>query len=275
MTDLTAGDALTRSDALIVAVRDDGQATVVEGLPRGVDPDDLRRAVVVSDVDRPVVAVALRRGEDDEALARFGRFLDSRAAVLGLDEPGAALGAMGYAQWHARTLFCPRCGDPLDRGDGRHLRCANGHEQFPRLEPAVIVRVVDASDRLLLARQPSWPPGRLSVLAGFVDIGETVEQAVAREVREEVGIEVTDIRYLASQPWPFPASLMLGFAATAASTTLRLVDDEIAEARWFDRDDLRRAMASGEVAVPPPVSIAHRLVRDWLGDAVVTWTDRR
>lgn len=270
-----ARTALADAATLVVAVRDDGRVAVVEGLPDGIDVDSLDAPVLVSDGARPVVAVFVDRQRDDEAVALLGRFRDDRAALLSLEDPGLALGALGFGHWRARTRFCPRCGGRLvARPDGRALDCpACGSEHFPRLEPAVIVRVVDADDRILLGRQPGWPPGRFSVLAGFVDPGESVEAAIRREVMEEVGIVVGDVEYVASQPWPFPASLMLGCAARAETTDVVLTDDEIAEARWYDRDGLREAMATGEVFVPPNVSIAHRLVVEWFGAEVRTWLD--
>jgi NAD+ diphosphatase len=126
--------------------------------------------------------------------------------------------------------------------------------------------VHDGADRCVLGRQPSWPAGRFSTLAGFVEPGEAAEVAVAREVAEEVGLHVTDVRFEASQPWPFPSSLMLGFTARAVDEDITIDGDELAEARWFTRDELRRYVESQEV-LPPPVSIAWRLITDWLSGA--------
>ena len=223
-----------------------------------------------------IVALALEVGRDDEAIAQLGRFRDDRSALLDLDDAERALGALGFGQWRARTRFCPRCGTRLrPRDDGRALHCDGcGTEHFPRLEPAVIMRVTDADDRLLLGRQPQWPTGRFSVLAGFVDPGESIEDAVRREVHEEVGVVVDEVAYLASQPWPFPASLMLGYAARAATTELRLLDDEIAEAAWFTRDELVAAMDAREVFVPPSISISSWLIQEWLGAPLTTWLDQ-
>ncbi len=270
-------EALADPDALVVAVRDDGKVAVTRGLPAGIDPTSLPAPILASEGPPPSVAVPLDRRHDDEAIALLGRFQDDRVALLGLDDPQTGLGALGFGQWRARTRFCPRCGGGLHpRADGRALHCDGcGTEHFPRLEPAVIMRVTDADDRILLGRQPTWPERRFSVLAGFVDPGESIEDAVRREVHEEVGVEVGEVQYLASQPWPFPASLMLGYAAHATTTDLRLVDEEIAEAAWFSRDELVAAMDAREVFVPPSVSIAHRLIRDWLGAEVWTWLDDR
>ena len=138
-----------------------------------------------------------------------------------------------------------------------------GAEIFPRTDPAVIMLVHDGGDRCVLGRQVVWPPGRFSILAGFVEPGESAEGAVAREVAEEVGLEVTDVRYVGSQPWPFPQSLMLGFTARAdGDTTLHLDEDEIEEARWFTRDELRSG--SGPRVLPPPVSIARHIIDRWV-----------
>jgi NAD+ diphosphatase len=138
-----------------------------------------------------------------------------------------------------------------------------GTEFFPRTDPAVIMLVHDGGDRVVLGRQAVWPPGRFSILAGFVEPGESAEAAVAREVAEEVGLRVTDIRYVASQPWPFPQSLMLGFVARADDPGELVLDpDEIEEARWFTRDELRRG--DGPRALPPPVSIARHILDRWV-----------
>jgi NAD+ diphosphatase len=133
--------------------------------------------------------------------------------------------------------------------------------------------VTDPDDRCLLARNAQWPERRVSILAGFVEPGESAEQAVAREVLEETGISVTGARYVGSQPWPMPHSLMLGFRARATGSLQIVVDsDEIAEARWFSRDELRVSVASGEIRLPPPVSIAHRIIESWYGsDLAGAW----
>lgn len=269
--------ALAAPDTLVVAVRDDGQVAVATGLPDGITPDDLT-APILADAGPPaVVAVPLDRRTDDEAAALFGRFRDAREALLGLPDPRRGLGALGFGQWRARTRFCPRCGTALrPRDDGRALHCDGcGTEHFPRLEPAVIMRVTDADDRILLGRQPTWPPRRFSVLAGFVDPGESIEDAVRREVHEEVGVTVDEVTYVASQPWPFPASLMLGYAARAVTTELVMIDEEIAEAAWFSRDALIAAMDAGEVFVPPSISISSWLIQDWLGADLRTWLEDR
>ena len=154
--------------------------------------------------------------------------------------------------------------------DGGHLRictregCAAKH--FPRTDPVVIMLVTDG-DRALLGRQAVWPPGRYSALAGYVEPGESIEEAVAREVAEEAGIAVEAVTYRSSQPWPFPSSLMLGFTARlAGSADLRFDDDELEDVRWFERDELRGAADAGDVLLPPPVAIARRLIDDWLGE---------
>ncbi len=193
-----------------------------------------------------------------------------QAAVL-LDERDAGLltQAVALANWHATHTHCPRCGsltEPVAAGHAR-LCPVDGSEHFPRVDPAVIMLVTDPDDRCLLARNRQWPQRRVSILAGFVEPGESAEQAVVREVAEETGITVSQIRYLGSQPWPMPRSLMLGFRALASGDLDIHVDrDEIAEARWFSREGLRRALAANEVLLPPPVSIAHRIIESWYGE---------
>ena len=153
---------------------------------------------------------------------------------------------------------------------GHVRRCpACGAEHFPRTDPAVIMLVTDDAGRALLGHNPQWPPNRFSTLAGFVEPGESAEQAVVREIEEESGVDVVDVRYLGSQPWPFPSSLMLGFTARALDPDAVHVDgEEIHEARWFSPDDLRAAVASGEVLFPPSVSIARRLIEHWYGGPI-------
>jgi NAD+ diphosphatase len=144
----------------------------------------------------------------------------------------------------------------------------DGSEHYPRTDPAVIMSVIDPDDRLLLGRGAHWPEGRFSVLAGFVEPGESFEAAVAREVAEEVGIRIDDARYLGNQPWPFPSSLMVGYAATTSETELRPDPAEIAEARWVSREEYRDLLSSNEIRTPSGISIAKRIIEHWLGATV-------
>jgi NAD+ diphosphatase len=184
------------------------------------------------------------------------------AAVLPAEEAGLLGYARGMVSWRARHRYCGTCGAAtLAAKAGHVLICTNPqcrHEQFPRIDPAIIVLVSDG-ERALLGRQAAWPAGRYSTIAGFVEPGESLEDAVAREVLEETGIDVDQIEYHSSQPWPFPSSLMLGFTAHALTTQIQMRDDELQDAQWFTRDDL----ASGRPIMPPNVSISFRLIEHW------------
>ena len=202
-------------------------------------------------------------------------------AVLSDRDSGLMTHAVALAYWHDTHTHCPRCGTPTVPAPAGHLTTcpADGTEHFPRLDPAVIMLVTDPDDRCLLARNSAWPPRRMSVLAGFVEPGESIEQAVAREVYEETAIAVGQIRYLGSQPWPLPRSLMLGFQAVAAGGQRIVVDkEEIGEARWFSRAELRASIDEGELAIAPSSSIARRLIEYWYGaelpDGPGPWSPR-
>jgi NAD+ diphosphatase len=198
------------------------------------------------------------------------------ARLPGLRQVGADLGdrdasifatSLALANWHAAHTHCPRCGaatEPVQAGWLR--RCtSDGTEHYPRTDVAVIMSVLDDDERLLLARGAGWDTGRFSVLAGFLEPGESLAAAVAREVHEEVGLEVADVEYLGDQPWPFPTSLMVGFTARAVGRDLRLQESEIAEARWFTRAEYREVLSSGGVSASTRLSIARRLIERWLG----------
>ncbi|HEY9564270.1 MAG TPA: NAD(+) diphosphatase [Nocardioides sp.] len=183
--------------------------------------------------------------------------------------------AIGMAEWHWATRFCPRCGGPLDaRQAGHVLECLGcGKQQFPRSDPAVIMIVTSGEagspeEMCLLGRSPAWPEGRFSTLAGFVEPGETMEDAVRREVAEETGIEVGEVTYFGSQPWPLPASLMVGFSARATSTDIQVDESEIAEARWFTREQIRDEAASRAVVLPGGISISRSLIEAWYGGSL-------
>jgi NAD+ diphosphatase len=196
--------------------------------------------------------------------ASGARFEDLRLVASLL--PSAEAGLLGYARamlsWRRRHRFCGSCGCPTLADKGGHvLICTNAacrHEQFPRLDPAIIVLVSDG-ERALLGRQAAWPRGRYSTIAGFVEPGESLEDTVAREVYEETGVRVDVIDYHSSQPWPFPASLMLGFTAHAVPQAVDLHDDELEDARWFTRAEL----ASGTPLLPPTQSISFTLIENW------------
>jgi NAD+ diphosphatase len=227
-------------------------------------------------------------GRNAEALILLGRLGDASVfafEIEGMDAPPAPPGArfeelrnvaamlpadqaglLGYARamvtWRRSHRYCGRCGAKTLAAKGGHvLVCTNPvcrHEQFPRTDPAIIVLITDGA-RALLGRQAAWPAGRYSTIAGFVEPGESLEDAVAREVCEETGIVVDGIEYHSSQPWPFPSSLMLGFTARAASTDIHLQDQELEDARWFSRESI----ASGVPLLPPPLSISYRLIEHW------------
>jgi NAD+ diphosphatase len=195
-------------------------------------------------------------------------YLREAGPLLSDLDAGLMTHAVALANWHETFTHCPRCGTPTEPvASGHARRCpADASEHFPRVDPAMIVLVTDPEDRCLLARNASWPARRVSILAGFVEAGESAEQAVAREVHEETGITVGAVTYLGSQPWPMPQSLMLGFRAEAVGGQDIAVDaDEIAEAHWFSRAELAAAIASGDIRLPPPVSIAHRIIETWYG----------
>jgi NAD+ diphosphatase len=211
---------------------------------------------------------------DSEAWDRSARpdakpmALRQAGALLSDRDAGLFTHAVALANWHDSHTHCPRCGTPTVPAPAGHLTTCpkDGTEHFPRLDPAVIMLVIDPQDRCLLARNALWPKGRMSVLAGFVEPGESAEHAVAREVYEETAIVVGQVQYLGSQPWPMPRSLMLGFQSMAAAGQAIAVDEEeIGEARWFSREEMRAAIEAGELGLAPTSSIARRLIEYWYG----------
>ena len=188
--------------------------------------------------------------------------LRTSLGALDRDEAGLLAYARALITWRDRHRFCGKCGAPTQPINGGHaMQCAQElcrTETFPRIDPAIIVLVTDG-ERALLGRQAAWQPGWYSTIAGFVEAGESLEDAVAREVLEETGIEVASVDYHSSQPWPFPQSLMLGFMARASTTAIAGLDDELEDVRWFTREDI----ASGAVRTPPPISISGCLIEDW------------
>ncbi len=188
-------------------------------------------------------------------------------ARLGKRDQSLLVQAQALQEWHRTHRHCGRCGARLERRHGGYVaHCAGcGRDHFPRTDPAVIMLVVDDHERALLGRQPSWPAGRWSTLAGFVDPGESLEDAVRREVMEEAGVEVAEVTYFGNQPWPFPSSLMVGFFGRAASTGILVDHDELEDARWFSRDDIASGAESGELVTPGELSISGSLLRAWYG----------
>ncbi|HET7202225.1 MAG TPA: NAD(+) diphosphatase [Steroidobacteraceae bacterium] len=206
--------------------------------------------------------------QPEPALRHFGdaevKFEDLRLAG-GLLDPSEA-GVLAYARamlyWRQRHRFCGACGAPTSSASAGHLmKCTNADcaiDHFPRLDPAIIVLVTDG-ERALLGRQASWPEGRYSTIAGFVEPGESLEDAVAREVFEETGVRIAEADYHSSQPWPFPSSLMIGFMATAGADQVPKADEELEDVRWFTRADI----ASGFPGLSPPQSVSYRLIEHW------------
>jgi NAD+ diphosphatase len=251
----------------------------------GLDPDG---PVFAVDEDPPGAAAELpplvgaggRRGEPPASEGPDRVALREAAAVLGQAEGGLVAYAAALVNWHRRHRRCSNCGSATDVGEaGLTRRCPRcGAEHHPRTDPVVIMLVVD-SDRVLLGRQPSWPARRYSALAGFVGPGESLEEAVAREVYEEARVRVGQPVYAGSQPWPFPASLMLGFTVPWAGGQPDATDDELQDARWFAREQIAAAAhedaddgwgaagaagSDGPLLLPPRLAIARRLIEGWL-----------
>lgn len=198
------------------------------------------------------------------------------AGALTVEGPSAqgeielAMTAVALSGWHAANPRCASCGLPTSVLQAGWLRRCDGcgRDHFPRTDPAVIVAITDADDRLLLAHATGWSAGRFSHLAGFLEPGESLEQAVHREVFEESGLRIANLRYVGSQPWPFPASLMVGFTASAVTTEVTLDMNEVSEAMWVTRAELAARVAEGSILPAPHGSIARRMLEEWFGGPV-------
>jgi len=196
------------------------------------------------------------------------RFSSLRRYALKLNDELAhiALYSRGLDLWQRNRLFCPKCGTKNElTWSGHRLLCENNHEQFPHIEPAIIV-LVTYKDKCLLGRKREWPANAYSTLAGFVEPGETIEEAVKREVHEESNIQVEKVKYFGSQPWPFPAALMLAFTAQAINEDIK-VDDELEDVQWFTRKQLQEMLKEGYVTISPRYTVAHNLIVGWLEES--------
>lgn len=285
LDELALAAAWSNPDTRVLVVSE-GRAFVLDE-PDPVDPEGTRtRLVTVPSYDAPE-GDRYFLGRDESGFMFFavptetlpGR-LDGDARPASLREVGLLLSdrdagllthAVALEHWHRSHRFCSKCGNPTEVAAAGHIRrCAHcGTEHYPRTDPAVIMAVTDPEERLLLGRGSSWDPRRFSVLAGFVEPGESLEQAVAREVAEEAGLTVTSVTYMGSQPWPFPYSLMLGFNATVDDPErMRADGEEVLEVRWFSRPELAEAVASGEIVLSGRISIARSLIERWYGSSL-------
>jgi NAD+ diphosphatase len=238
-------------------------------------------AVDVSTLNDVESAALPERAKDRSGSSRSGEFKDLRQTgpTLSAQDGSLLAYARGLIFWNSNTAFCIRCGHSMASSNGGHVRKCNNtpcsYQAFPRTDPAVIMLVTysppaGGEPLCLLGRSPNWPEGVFSTLAGFVEPGESLEAAVQREVLEEVSVHTKDVRYVASQPWPFPRSIMLGFEAVATTTEIRCDPDEIADAQWFTREQLKSFGNWGDEAtgnkLPRPDSIARFLIDRWLGE---------
>jgi NAD+ diphosphatase len=265
-----AGGALDRAaerrsdEAWLAAARNDPRARALVVGPTGVAlageapdlvPLDGREGSFLGIAEGGVPLFVMPAPDDAELTG-----LREAAAILSQADAGLVAYASALAHWHDAHRYCGACGEPTAvREAGHSRRCPNGHVHHPRTDPVVIMLVSDG-DRLLLGRRPPWPAGRYSCLAGFVEPGESLEAAVAREVLEEAGVTVGAVEYRLSQPWPFPLSLMLGFEATYASGDAYVADAELEDVAWFTRDEI----LAGTPLLPPWFTIARRLIDGWL-----------
>lgn len=219
----------------------------------------------------PVIAVVLTDAAAGELEPNDTRWVGLRQSAANLSDRDAGLftEALAVANWHATFAYCPRCGTPtvVEQGGWMRRCLEDDNEIFPRTDPAIITAVIDTEDRILLGSNALWENNRWSLLAGFVEAGESFEAAVLREIHEEAGIRVAELQYVGSQPWPFPQSVMIGYRARLAvgqdPEALRPDGDEILALRWFSREDIWRER--DDIMLPGGVSIAHAIVEDWYG----------
>jgi len=277
---LDRADRVRHEPALLAAAEADPRARLL--VLRGLDPelDQADRLVWTSldaapgerlflgfDEGVPLFAAAPPHGQpfpggrSPALFAMLDRFHAGEAALYAA--------ARSLVDWHSRHGFCAVCATPTTIFRAGWARsCPNCHaEHFPRVDPVVIM-LAEFGDKVLLGRQPPWPPGRYSALAGFLEVGESIEEAVRREILEEAGVRVGAVRYVASQPWPFPSSLMIACIGEAEDDAITIDVHELEDARWFSRDDVRRALARDPDApfgAAPPYAIAHTLLTAWVG----------
>jgi len=270
--DLAACDAIVIRDGRVLTA--DGRP--VELAPAAQPPADLR-IYLGRDAGRDLVALVPSDpafGADQDGIGgdRMRGLRDLLAGfwdrgVEGARDHELATTAIAIANWHATHPRCALCGEPTTPTLGGWVRrCErDGRDHYPRTDPAVIVAITDPDDRLLLAHAAHWSPRRFSHLAGYVEPGETFEQAVHREVAEEAGLTLSGLEYLGSQPWPFPASVMVAFRGRTERPEVRVDGVEISEARFVSRDEIGELIASGEVVLAPKGSVARRMLEDWFG----------
>ena len=204
--------------------------------------------------------------------SEFGTYRDLReiGPLLSREEAGVLAYARAMTTWQARHKYCGRCGSPTESREAGHVMACSaancGFLTFPRTDPAVIMLIHDGSENCILGRQSVWPKGQHSILAGFVEPGESLEDAVIREVQEEVGIHIADVHYHSSQPWPFPSSIMVGFYGRAEEINLQVDTFELETARWFSRDEIKNCRDDDTFRLPRTDSISRRLIEDWIAE---------
>jgi NAD+ diphosphatase len=264
--DLASADAVLVSTGE-VALRD-GALAIVSSSER---PTTVASAFLGRVGGKAIVAVGV--APDDilppgVVLTPVRRALSVLSSVAtGAPDVELAMTAVAMVEWHSRHGRCARCGLETTPGQGGWVRrCGNGHEHYPRTDPAVIVAITDERDRLLLAHVAYHAPGRYSHLAGYVEPGESLEQAAQREVFEEASLRLSDLEYRGSQPWPFPGSIMVGYRARAVASDLSIDGVEVTEAAWLTREELVERLATQEMRLAPPGTIARRLIHEWYGE---------
>jgi NAD+ diphosphatase len=271
-------DVLSNDQTRAVLVHD-GQVAVTDALSLHLVKSEslsslsnLRDRAFLLGADEDHTFIGVRVDDRDDSVVLWASMRDI-GATMSAQDVGLAITATALASWHWSHEFCPQCGhrtDVVEAGWARRCPIDN-RQHFPRTEPAVIVAVEDHDGRLLLGRRTNWAEGWYSILAGFVEAGESSESAVLREIREESGVELdaTSLKYLGSQPWPFPASLMMAYRATATTVDLVPDGDEIAELRWVSASELRDACQAGLMKLPNRTSIAWHVIEHWFGQPLL------